>query len=109
LYKARSLAVEAIRSGRVTVNGAPTKPAHEPKPGETVEAQMPFIARTLKVLGLPSSRVGAKLVGEYAEELTPPEEFEKARERARMPGMRPAGAGRPTKRERRDLDELMEE
>lgn len=109
LYKSRSLAVEAIRSGRVTVNGAPTKPAHEARPGELVEAQMPFIARTFKVLGVPLSRVGAKLVCEYAEELTPPEEFEKARERARLPGMRPAGSGRPTKRERRDLDDVMEE
>lgn len=109
LYKSRSLAVEAIRSGRVTVNGAPTKPAHETKPGEVVVAQMPFIARTLRVLGLPGSRVGAKLVSEYAEELTPAEEFAQARERARRPGMRPPGSGRPTKRERRDLDELREE
>ena len=109
LYKSRSLAVEAIRSGRVLVNGAPTKPAHESKAGEVVEAQMPFITRTLKVLGIPPSRVAAKLVGAYAEELTPPAEFELARERARLPGMRPPGSGRPTKRERRELDEAMEE
>lgn len=109
LYKSRSLAVEAIRSGKVTVNGAAMKPAHDAKPGELVVAQMPFITRTLKVLRLPLSRVGAKLVPEYAEELTPPDEFEKARERAYLPGMRPPGAGRPTKRERRDLDEAMEE
>lgn len=109
LFKSRSLAVEAIRGGKVTVNGEATKPAHEAKPGELIVAQMPFITRTLKVLGMPASRVGAKLVGEYAEELTPEEEFEKARERARLPGMRPRGAGRPTKRERRDLDEVMDE
>jgi ribosome-associated heat shock protein Hsp15 len=74
-----------------------------------VEARMPFITRTLKVMGIPASRVGAKLVSGYAEELTPDEEFERARKRARLPGMRPAGSGRPTKRERRDLDELREE
>ena len=91
------------------MNGVPTKPAHEVKPGEVVEAKMQFITRTLKVLGIPPSRIGAKLTSQFAEELTIPEEFERARERAHLPGARPPGSGRPTKRERRDLDEAMDE
>lgn len=107
LYKTRSLAVEAIKGGHVKVNGAATKPAHEAKPGERVTARVGVMTRTLKVIDAPRSRVGAKLVAQYAEDLTPPEEFEKQRAFDFRPtGVRPRGAGRPTKRERRLLDEF---
>lgn len=107
LYKTRSLAVEAIRGGHVKVNGQATKPAHEAKPGEIITAKQEIMTRTLRVLGAPKSRVGAKLVAEFAEELTPPEEFQKRQE---LPffqtAYRPPGAGRPTKRERRQIDQF---
>jgi len=110
LYKTRSLAVEAIKGGHVKVNGAATKPAHEAKPGELVTARMGIVTRTLRVLDAPRSRVGAKLVPQFAEDLTPPEEFEKQRAFDFRPiGMRPRGAGRPTKRERRLLDGLADD
>jgi len=105
LFKTRNLAVEAIKGEHVKVNGAATKPAHEAKPGELVVARIGVLTRTLRVLDAPHSRVGAKLVAQFAEDLTPPEEFEKQRALDFRPaGMRPRGAGRPTKRERRLLD-----
>jgi ribosome-associated heat shock protein Hsp15 len=110
LFKTRNLAVEAIKGGHVKVNGAAAKPAHEVKPGERVTARIGIMTRTLQVLDAPRSRVGAKLVAQFAEDLTPPEEFEKQRAfNFRPPAARPRGAGRPTKRERRLLDKFSEE
>ncbi len=107
LYKTRSLATEAIRGGHIKVNGAATKPAHIVKPGELITARIEVMLRTLRVLDAPRSRVGAKLVSQFTEDLTPPEEFEKRRQSALgLLGHRDKGAGRPTKRERRMLDEL---
>ena len=108
VFKSRSLAVEAIKAGHVKVNAEGTKPAHEARPGEIVTARIATFTRTLRVIGAPASRVAAKLVPEFAEELTPPEEFAKQRELRTFsaPGFRPKGAGRPTKRERRLLDEF---
>lgn len=106
LFKSRSLAAEAIKGGHVKVNGAAAKASHETRPGELVIARIGMITRTLRVLdATPRSRVGARLVAQFAADLTPPEEFEKRR----PPGSRPKGAGRPTKRERRMLDECAEE
>jgi len=110
LFKTRNLAVEAIKGGHVKVNGAATKPAHAVKPGELVTARIGIMTRTLRVLDAPRSRVGAKLVAQFAEDLTPPEEFEKQRSFDSRPiGVRPRGAGRPTKRERRLLEGFSEE
>jgi ribosome-associated heat shock protein Hsp15 len=108
LFKSRSLAAEAIKGGRVKVNGAPTKPAHEVKADELIATSIGVMTRTLRVIEAPRSRIAAKLVPQFAEELTPPEEFEKQREWARLPGWREPGLGRPTKRERRELDGVTE-
>jgi ribosome-associated heat shock protein Hsp15 len=109
VYKTRSLAAEAVKAAHVTVNGQPSKPAHTVRAGEMVVARVGILTRTLKVLAAPPSRVGAKLVPEFAEDLTPPEEYEKPREPNFLPAiLRPKGAGRPTKRERRELEELEE-
>ena len=106
IYKSRTLAANAIKGGHVKVNGEAVKAAHEAKPGEIVTARIEMLTRTLRVIDAPRSRVGAKLVALYAEELTPPEEFAKRRDPNFRPvGLRPKGAGRPTKRERRLLDE----
>ncbi|MDD5349317.1 MAG: RNA-binding S4 domain-containing protein [Chthoniobacteraceae bacterium] len=110
LYKTRNLAAEAVKGGHVKVNGAAAKPAHEVKPGESVTARMGVMTRTLRVLDAPVSRVGAKLTARFAEDLTPPEEWEKQRAASHLRPLatRPRGAGRPTKRERRLLDEWAE-
>ena len=107
VFKTRSLAVEAIKARHVKVNGAETKPAHETRGGELVTARVGVMTRTLRVLDAPPSRVAAKLVPQFAEDLTPPEELAKRDERGpRAAAFRPKGAGRPTKRERRLLDEM---
>lgn len=106
IYKTRSIAAEAIRGGHVKIGGEATKPAHEVRPGEVVVALVNQTTRTVRVLGAPPSRVGAKLVAQFAEDLTPPEEYARRREANLLPpGFRDKGSGRPTKRDRRRLDE----
>ncbi len=107
VYKTRSLAAAAIKAGHVTVNGQPAKPAKEVRAGELIVAKIGDLTRTVRILDAPASRVGAKLVAQYAEDLTPPEEYTKRREPSFLsPIFRLPGTGRPTKRDRRRLDGL---
>lgn len=90
------------------VNAQPAKPARDLREGEVVVVRQGLVTRTLKVVEIPRSRVGAKLVDNYCTDLTPPEEFEKQREhRLQHVLAREKGSGRPTKRDRRDLDRLL--
>lgn len=108
LFKTRALATDACRAGSVEVNERPAKPAREVHIGETILVRQGLITRTLVVRGSPASRVGAKLVANFCEDLTPPEEFAKGREqRVQQLLAREKGSGRPTKRDRRLLDELL--
>jgi ribosome-associated heat shock protein Hsp15 len=107
VYKSRTLAAVATKGGRVKVNGEATKPSHVTKTGELVTARVDAMTRTLRVIAAPPSRVGAKLVPQFAEDLTPPEEIAKRHDPNYLPpAFRAKGAGRPTKRERRLLDGL---
>jgi ribosome-associated heat shock protein Hsp15 len=107
LYKTRALAADACKRGGVLVNGLPAKPSRDVHIGETVQAKTGQITRTVKVAGLIEQRVGAAIAREHAEDLTPPEEYNKPREPDYSRGIvRPKGAGRPTKKDRRDLDSL---
>ena len=107
VFKTRALAAAAIKAGQVKVNGLQAKPAREVHPGETVIARVGPVTRTVRTLGAPESRVGAKLVPQFAEDLTPPEEYAKRSDPNFIPQLlRPKGAGRPTKRDRREIDEL---
>lgn len=107
VYKTRSVATDACRAGSVKVNGIEAKPSRDVKEGERVEAKIGLICRTLVVKGLPRSRVGAAKVSEYCEDQTPPEEYEKARKQPVQQFLaREKGSGRPTKRDRRLLDQL---
>lgn len=104
LYKTRSLAGAACEAGHVKINGHPCKPARTVRVGDVLNAFAGGIQRTVKVLGVLENRVGAKLVAQHLEDLTPAAEYEKAREKQFAPvGIRPKGAGRPTKKERRTL------
>lgn len=105
VYKTRAIAADAIKGGHVKIHDERTKPAREPKPGEVITARVGIMVRTVRFIAAPRSRVAGKLVPEYAEDLTPPEEYEK-RDVPNLlpPGFRPPGAGRPTKRERRELE-----
>jgi len=108
LFKTRSLATDACRAGSVSVNAQPAKPSREVRCGETVEVQQGLVHRTLRVIGIARSRVGAGQVPRYCEELTPPAEFEKARvARVQQFLARARGSGRPTKRDRRLIDRLL--
>ena len=107
LYKTRSIATDACRSGRVKLNGLPVKPSHEISVGEIYELNIEQTHRTVQVKELLANRVGAKLVENYLTDLTPPEEYERI-QMARQYGFehRDRGAGRPTKRDRREIEEF---
>jgi ribosome-associated heat shock protein Hsp15 len=105
LFKTRSLAAAACRAGTVTLSDRPTKPARDVKPGDTLVVQQGVVRRTVIVRAVPASRVGAPLVAEYCTETTAPEEWEKAKAlRVQHLLARDRGTGRPTKRERRQLE-----
>jgi ribosome-associated heat shock protein Hsp15 len=104
LFKTRSLAGQACTAGHVQVNGHLAKPARSVRPGDVIVALVGGITRTVKVLALLERRVGAKRVPDYLEDLTPPSEYAKLRQRTEAPvGSRPKGTGRPTKKDRRIL------
>jgi ribosome-associated heat shock protein Hsp15 len=109
VYKTRGLAATACREGRVEINGLKVKPSHEARPGELIIARTDAMTRTVRVLALLDRRVGAALAKEFAEDLTPPSEYEKRSELSlRTPLFRPPGAGRPTKKERRTLEKFLQ-
>lgn len=109
LFKTRSLAVEACQKNRITIGSQPVKSSRIIKPGDIIEVKTPPILRTYKVLKTTGNRMGAKLVPEYLADITPPEQIELI-EMAKMASMmgRRKGLGRPTKKERRDMEQLME-
>ncbi|WP_297451114.1 RNA-binding S4 domain-containing protein [uncultured Alistipes sp.] len=110
IYKTRSDAADGCRNNKVLVNGAYSKPSRELKPGDTVTVKKMPVTYTYRVLGLVSSRQPAKNVPEYAENITPQEELDKLNmPRQTIFVQRDRGTGRPTKRERREIDGLMEE
>ena len=104
LYKTRTLASEACRSGHIKLAGATVKPSHEVKVGEILSIRQEPLTRTVQVLGLIEKRVGAALVKDYLSDQTPAEEYERARAiRAQPMFHRPKGMGRPTKKDRRAM------
>jgi ribosome-associated heat shock protein Hsp15 len=107
VFKSRSQAAAACEAGHVKLDGQRVKPSRSVHPGEVFTARVGDITRTLKVLALLAQRVGPKLVPQYAEDLTPPEEYAKPRTPVLEPLFhRPKGTGRPTKRDRRLLENL---
>jgi ribosome-associated heat shock protein Hsp15 len=107
LFKTRSLSASEIKSGNVLLNEEPIKPAQTVKEGDVIKVKRNPIWRSYRVKELLKRRVGAKLVDQYIEEVTPEEEIEKLEMMKMMPGFdRRKGEGRPTKKERRDLDRL---
>ena len=109
VFQTRALATVACREGSVTINDVPAKPARDVHTGELIIVRKGLITRTLQVVAVPRSRVGAKLREAYYHDLTPPAEYQKAREqRLQHVLAREKGTGRPTKRERRLLDQLFE-
>jgi ribosome-associated heat shock protein Hsp15 len=108
LYKTRSLATTACRAGHVKLQGDSIKPSHIVRIGQIFTARTGELNRTVKVLALLDKRVGPKLVAQYAEDLTPAAEYLRAAEDRTLPRApkRPKGAGRPTKKDRREMEKL---
>ena len=110
IYKTRSDATEACRSGRITLNGNPAKPSKEVKEGDIVTVRKNPVTYTIRVIGLIGNRQPARNVPLYAENITPEEELMKLKMNSYAGfGQRDRGAGRPTKKERREVDEMMED
>lgn len=105
LFKTRSISAEAIKSGQVLINDQAIKPAQIVAVGDIVKVKRNPIWRSYRVKEILKNRVGAKLVENYIEECTDQEELEKLEMMKMMPGFdRKKGTGRPTKKERRDMD-----
>lgn len=107
LFKSRSLATEACDGGKVKIDGTSVKPSRHIKLGEILTVQQGYVKRAFRVLELLEKRVGAPLVKNYAEDITPPEELAK-RETERFVSYQSKfkGTGRPTKKDRRLIDRM---
>ena len=107
LYKTRSIATEACKTGRIKIDGIAVKPSRTIRKGTIIEVFQPPMQKTIEVKELLKNRVGAKLVENYIVDHTPEEEYEKLQMIKEMrTEWRNRGTGRPTKKERRDIDRL---
>ncbi len=108
LFKTRSKATAACRNGQVVVGNHPVKASYEINVGDEIEINRRPVRYSYRVKQLLSKRVGAKLVDNYIDDITPAEEIEKQNEIKKTPAFyRDRGTGRPTKKERRELDKLI--
>lgn len=107
IYKTRTLAADACKNGRIAINGAQAKPSRSVKVGDEVSVRKAPVTYTFRVLQTIEKRVGAKLIPEILENITPPEQYE-VLEMSRISGFvdRARGTGRPTKKDRRALAEF---
>ena len=109
IFKTRTVASEACKKGHVSVGGLPVKPSRMVQPGETVKVRIMQIVRSYKVLALSENRMSARLAEGFVQDITPPEELEILEMNKNMRWIsRERGTGRPTKKERRDLDEFFD-
>lgn len=106
-FKTRSEATDACKGGRIKVNGQDVKPSRNIRVGDIITVRKGAVAYTYKVLELVEKRQGAKLVSQFAEDLTPEEELEKLRAPVETFFLkRDRGSGRPTKKDRRQMEAL---
>ena len=107
VFKTRSEATEACNGGKVKIGGVNAKPSKDVRPGDIINVRKGAINYTFKVIDGLEKRVGAKVVPEYAENLTPEEELQKLRAPVETFFVtRDRGAGRPTKKDRREIEQL---
>ena len=109
-YKTRNIATTACKKGHIKVNGAVVKPSRDVYPQDKIEVRKDQVNYSLKVNDLPPNRVGAKLVDLYRVDTTPKEAFE-AQELLKYAKdyYRKKGTGRPTKKDRRDIDDYQDD
>jgi ribosome-associated heat shock protein Hsp15 len=107
VFKTRNQATIACRSGKVRISDHPVKSSREVKVGEVITVILESLKRSVKVLASVENRVGARLVEQFMEDLTPQEEYQKLKLRKNAGfGYRLRGLGRPTKKDRREIDVL---
>lgn len=110
VFKTRSEATDACKGGKVRVNGNDIKPSRDVKVGDVIVVRKGAVTYTYKVLALIDKRQGAALVPNYAENLTPQEELDKLRAPVETFFLkRDRGAGRPTKKDRRQMEALWDD
>ncbi len=109
LYKTRSQATDACRKGHVLIGNLPVKPSREVRPGEVVKVRVNPITRSFKVLDIAEKRMSAKLTPGFYEDITPQEELDMLEVQKQMNwSARERGTGRPTKKDRRNLDDFFD-
>lgn len=110
LYKTRPDATDACRLGRVEMGGQPVKAGREVRVGEMITVQSDELTKTVRIVALLEKRVAGKLVAGFIEDLTPSEEYERARRRREEHALNLATSPplRPTKRDRRDIDAFLD-
>ena len=108
IYKTRSIATDACKCGRVKINGQEVKPSRSFHIGDVFTVRKGPITYTYRILQLCENRQGAKMVPNYLEDITPPEQLERL-ELARFAAQsgRDRGTGRPTKKDRREIEQFM--
>lgn len=110
IFKTRSDAADAIRNNKVTVNGAYAKPSRDAKVGDKVDVKRGFITYSYLITDLVANRQPAKNVPLYCQDITPQSELDKLNvPRETIFVFRERGTGRPTKKERREIDAVMDE
>ena len=109
VFKTRTIAAEACKKGRVLIENNSVKPARMIRIGDIVQVKKPPVTYSFKVIYISQKRMGAKLVSNFMENVTPPEEYE-ILEMNKLSGFvdRQRGTGRPTKKDSRDLEQFTE-
>lgn len=109
IFKTRSQATEACKKGHVAIEDLPVKASREVHVGEVIKVRKSPITKSFKVKALSGKRMGAKLVSDFLEDVTPSEEIELLEMQKHMRwSAREKGTGRPTKKDRRDLDDFFD-
>ncbi len=107
LFKTRSIASDAVKKGKVLIGGKTVKASRTINKGDQFELKMPMLTRKFQIVEELENRVGAKLVENYLKEITPASELEKLEMFKQVQyGQRSRGTGRPTKKDRRDMDRI---
>ncbi len=107
IFKTRTIAAEACKKGRVMIDDVVVKPSRNVRTGDVIQVRKPPVTYSFKVLAPADKRMGAKMVPQFMENVTPPDQYELL-ELNKISGFvdRQRGTGRPTKKERRDLDQF---
>ena len=109
IYKTRSLAAEACKKGKVSMDDMPAKPSRTVTAGDIIQVKKMPVVYSYRVVDPIEKRVSAKIVDNFVEDVTPPDELDKLKMKDDFFVKRDRGTGRPTKKERRLLDDMLDD